>query len=45
MKAKTEALRDGFTDNEFRAVTPFLKALRVFLSEISEPGAPSAALR
>lgn len=45
MKAKTEALRDGFTDNEFRAATPFLKALRVFLSEISELGVPSAALR
>ena len=45
MKAKTEALRDGFTDNEFRAVAPFLKALRVFLSEISELGAPSGAPR
>ncbi|WP_340643921.1 MarR family transcriptional regulator [Phenylobacterium sp.] len=45
MKAKTEALRDGFTDDEFRAVTPFLKALRVFLSEISELGAPAAAHR
>ena len=45
MKAKTEALRDGFTDDEFRAATPFLKALRVFLAEVSEPGAPAAALR
>ena len=45
MKAKTEALRDGFTDNEFRAATPFLKALRVFLSEISELGVPATALR
>lgn len=45
MKAKTEALREGFTDNEFRAATPFLKALRVFLSEISELGAPAAATR
>ena len=45
MKAKTEALRDGFTDNEFRAAIPFLKALRVFLSEISELGVPATALR
>nr|QQZ49819.1 hypothetical protein JKL49_24200 [Phenylobacterium glaciei] len=45
MKTKTEALRDGFTDEEFRAATPFLKALRVFLSEISEPGAPANAFR
>ncbi|MES2341948.1 MAG: MarR family transcriptional regulator [Pseudomonadota bacterium] len=45
MKAKTEALRDGFTDNEFRAVTPFLKALRSFLAEVSEPDAPAAAPR
>lgn len=45
MKAKTEALRDGFTDSEFRAATPFLKALRIFLSEISELGAPATALR
>ena len=33
MRAKTEALRDGFTDNEFREVLPFLRALRTFLSE------------
>lgn len=45
MKAKTEALRDGFTDDEFRAVAPFLRALRVFLSEISELGAPAATPR
>ncbi|CAN5731110.1 MarR family transcriptional regulator [soil metagenome] len=45
MKAKTEALRDGFTDEEFKAATPFLKALRVFLSEISELGAPATAPR
>lgn len=45
MKAKTEALREGFTDGEFRAVTPFLKALRSFLAEISEPDAPAAARR
>lgn len=45
MKAKTEALREGFTDDEFRAVTPFLRALRIFLSEISELGAPAATPR
>lgn len=45
MKAKTEALRDGFTDDEFRAVAPFLRALRVFLSEVSELGAPAATPR
>jgi DNA-binding MarR family transcriptional regulator len=36
MKAKTEALRSGFTDNEFRDAVPFLKALRTFLSEVNE---------
>ena len=35
MKGKTEALRDGFTDNEFRAAIPFLRALRTFLAEVS----------
>ncbi len=33
MRAKTEALRDGFTDNEFRDALPFLRALRTFLAE------------
>jgi DNA-binding MarR family transcriptional regulator len=43
MKAKTEALRGGFTDNEFREAAPFLKALRTFLSEINELDGPAAA--
>ena len=43
MKAKTEALRDGFTDNEFREAAPFLKALRTFLAEINELHGPAAA--
>ncbi len=43
MKAKTEALREGFTDNEFREAAPFLKALRTFLSEINELDGPAAA--
>ena len=33
LRAKTEALRDGFTDNEFRDALPFLRALRTFLAE------------
>lgn len=45
MKSKTEALRDGFTDNEFKAVTPFLKALRTFLAEVNEPDGLAAASR
>jgi len=45
MKSKTEALRDGFTDSEFRHAMPFLKALRTFLSEINETGEPAAANR
>lgn len=39
MKTKTEALRDGFTDNEFRAALPFLKALSTFLTEANGPEA------
>ncbi len=45
MKGKTEALRGGFTDNEFRQATPFLKALRTFLAEINEPDGLAAASR
>jgi DNA-binding MarR family transcriptional regulator len=45
MKAKTEALREGFTDNEFRDAIPFLKALRTFLTEVNEPDAPSVEHR
>lgn len=46
MKDKTEALREGFTDNEFRQALPFLRALRAFLVEtVSETPAPAAARR
>lgn len=45
MKAKTDALRSGFTDNEFREAAPFLKALRTFLSEINELDEPAAEIR
>lgn len=35
MKPKTDALREGFTDAEFREALPFLRALRTFLEEVS----------
>ena len=38
MKAQTEKLRDGFTDNEFRDALPFLKALGAFLAEETSAG-------
>lgn len=38
MKAQTEKLRDGFTDNEFRDALPFLKALGAFLAEETAAG-------
>jgi DNA-binding MarR family transcriptional regulator len=41
LKTKVSALREGFTDNEFRAAIPFLRALHVFLAELAE--APIAA--
>ena len=49
MREKTEALREGFTDNEFRQALPFLRALRGFLtelqSEVSEPDERAVASR
>lgn len=46
MKDRTEALREGFTDNEFRQALPFLRALRAFLVEtISERAERAAASR
>lgn len=45
MKWKMEALREGFTENEFRQALPFLKSLRTFLEEISGPVEPEAAFR
>jgi len=38
MKAQTEKLRDGFTDNEFRQALPFLRALGAFLAEETATG-------
>ena len=45
MKGKTDALRSGFTDNEFRDAVPFLKALHTFLSEINELDGPADEIR
>jgi len=38
MKAQTEKLREGFTDQEFRDALPFLKALGAFLAEETTVG-------
>lgn len=46
MAWKTDALRDGFTDAEFRAALPFLRALRTYLGDVSETiGEPEAVSR
>ena len=45
MQSKMDALREGFTDNEFCQALPFLRSLRTFLEEVSEPGEPKAASR
>ena len=45
MKWKTDALRDGFTEAEFRAVLPFLKALRTFLEDVSGMREPAGAFQ
>lgn len=45
MKWKLEALREGFTENEFRQALPFLRSLRTFLEEISSGAEPEAAIR
>jgi hypothetical protein len=34
IRPKVEKLRDGFTKKEFREALPFLRALRVWLSEL-----------
>lgn len=44
MAWKTDTLREGFTEAEFRAALPFLRALRTFLSDVSsEMSEPEAA--
>jgi DNA-binding MarR family transcriptional regulator len=42
MKWKMDALREGFTENEFRQALPFLRSLRTFLEDISDKGEPEA---
>ena len=42
---KMDALREGFTDNEFCQALPFLRSLRTFLEDVSEPGEPAVASR
>jgi DNA-binding MarR family transcriptional regulator len=43
MKWKMEALREGFTESEFRQALPFLRSLRTFLVELNSEGEPEAA--
>ena len=38
-----DQLRDGFTDAEFEAALPFLRALRIWLDENRNPGVVSTA--
>lgn len=45
MKWKMDALREGFTENEFRQALPFLRSLRTFLEDISDRGEPEASSR
>lgn len=40
MRWKLEALREGFTEGEFKAALPFLRSLRTFLEEISSGPEP-----
>lgn len=45
MRWKLEALREGFTEGEFKAALPFLRSLRTFLEEISSGPELEAAIR
>lgn len=44
MRWKMDALREGFTESEFRQALPFLRSLRTFLTEISAAAEPEAAI-
>lgn len=44
MRWKLDALREGFTEGEFRAALPFLRSLRTFLEEISSGPEPEVAI-
>ena len=35
IRPKVEKLRDGFTQKEFREALPFLRALRIWMTELS----------
>lgn len=43
MKWKMDALREGFTDAEFRQALPFLRSLRLFLEDVIGADGPEAA--
>lgn len=45
LRSRSEALRSGFTDEEFLEAMPFLKALRVFLEDLSSNDEPEAVSR
>jgi DNA-binding MarR family transcriptional regulator len=45
MKPGTDGLRGAFTESEFRAALPFLRALRTFLDEVTSMDEPAAATR
>ena len=45
IKPKTDSLRGAFTEGEFRAVLPFLRALRTFLEDVTSMDEPVAASR
>lgn len=43
MKWKMDALREGFTEAEFRQALPFLRSLRLFLEDVIGADGPEAA--
>ena len=43
VKWKMDALREGFTDAEFRQALPFLRSLRLFLEDVIGADGPEAA--
>ncbi|WP_374535185.1 MarR family winged helix-turn-helix transcriptional regulator [Phenylobacterium sp.] len=45
MKWKMDALREGFTETEFRQALPFLRSLRLFLEDVIQAAEPEAASR
>ena len=45
IKPNTDALRDGFTENEFRDALPFLKALRSFMDDMRSEHGPDGDAR